>query len=100
MTSYFIQAYAALSLGFWFHTLYRMATSTRGRERLFGVEERIILGIVALATSAGWIVLLPIYGLGRLQLAAERGASSAPSTSCFALATTSSRARCASAICS
>jgi hypothetical protein len=72
MTSYFIWAYAALTLGFWAHTLYRMATTGRRRERLFGLEERILLAIVALFTSSAWILLLPVYGLGRLQVAAER----------------------------
>jgi hypothetical protein len=72
MTNYFIWAYAVLTLGFWIHTLYRMATTGRRRERLFGLEERILLAIVALATSSAWILLLPIYGLGRLQVAAEQ----------------------------
>jgi hypothetical protein len=72
MTTSILWAYAALTLGFWIHTLYRMATTGRRRERLFGFEVRVLLGLVALVTSAGWILLLPIYGLGRLQVAAER----------------------------
>ena len=66
-TIYFLSAYLALTLAFWVHAL-RGISARRGkrrRERLFGVEERVLIAIVALVASAAWIVLLPMAGAAR-----------------------------------
>jgi len=67
-------AYAALTLGFWLHALYdvRVRRRSRRRERLLGVEERVLIAIVALLVSAAWPLLLPIKMGGRARLALER----------------------------
>jgi hypothetical protein len=70
----FITAYAALALGFWVHALRGLSARerSRGRDRLFGLEERILIGMYALVASAAWLLLLPIYLVGWAQLAYER----------------------------
>lgn len=61
-----IVGYVSLALLFWAHALYRL--SSRGpRERLFGLGERILLGIVALGASALWVVFVPIYVAGMVR---------------------------------
>ena len=75
-TTYLLFAYAALTLAFWAHALrgLRAYERARPRERLFGLEQRILIAAVALVASAGWIVLLPIAAAGRAHLAFERHA--------------------------
>ena len=44
-----VSAYVALTLGFWIHALRGMSIRARSRrrERLFGMEERVLIAIVA-----------------------------------------------------
>lgn len=71
MTTQIILAYAAVTAGFWVHSLAKLATSGRRREPLFGLGERVVLAMVALVTAALWGALLPVYAAGRAQLAIE-----------------------------
>ena len=66
MTSSILLGYAAVTGVFWVHALARLAGRER-REPLFGLGERLLLGVVALLTSALWAGLLPVYAAGRAQ---------------------------------
>ena len=66
MTTWIVVAYGAVAAGFWVHALARLVGAGR-REPLFGLGERLLLGIVALLTSALWAGLLPVYAAGRAQ---------------------------------
>src|SRR5687768_9808990 len=67
-TVYLLSAYAALTLVFWAHALRGISSHDRSRRRrrLFGLEERVLIALVALVASAGWIVLLPLAGVARV----------------------------------
>ena len=71
MTTRILLAYGAVTLIFWVYSLVKLATSGRRREPLFGMGEHIVLGVVALVTAAFWGALLPVYAVGRAQLALE-----------------------------
>ena len=75
-TTYLLSVYAALTLVFWGHALLGLRAHDRARRHrpLLGLEERILVVVVALLASAGWIVLLPIAAVGRTRLAYERHA--------------------------
>jgi hypothetical protein len=66
-TIYLLSAYVALTLAFWAHALrgLRAHDRSRRRQRLFGVEERVLIALVALLASSAWIVLLPMAGAAR-----------------------------------
>ena len=66
-TIYFLSAYLALTLAFWAHAMRGLGAHERSRrrERLFGLEERILIAVVALLASSAWIVLLPLAGAAR-----------------------------------
>ena len=66
-TIYFLSVYVALTLAFWAHALRGLRSRGRARrsERLFGVEDRFLIAMVALVASAAWIVLLPMAGAAR-----------------------------------
>ena len=69
IASYVLIAYAGVALGFLAHAIQitLVRARSRRRERLFAVEERLLLGIVALVASVGWPLLLPMQVIGRAQ---------------------------------
>ncbi|MBW3629154.1 MAG: hypothetical protein KY464_07640 [Gemmatimonadetes bacterium] len=68
-TSYVMTAYAAVALAFWMHAAQMMLLRARSRrrERLFALEERLLLAAVALAASLAWPLLLPVQLIARAE---------------------------------
>lgn len=62
-----ILAYATTGLSFFVYSLYHLAVVERKRERWVGGADLVLLGGVALLSSAAWAVLLPVYALGWLR---------------------------------
>ena len=72
MNTSIILGYVALALISWIYSLYRLATRRRRRDPLFGFEEHLLLGGVALLTSALWILFVPVYAVGWAHWAFEQ----------------------------
>jgi len=64
-----ILAYATTGLLFLMHALYRLVAVERPRDRRMDPTDLLLLGGVAVLSSAAWILLLPVYGAGWLRSA-------------------------------
>ena len=64
-------AYGAVTVIFWVSSLLRMAPRARRPEPLFGLGERVLLGVVALLAAALWGALLPAYAVGSARAVLE-----------------------------
>lgn len=64
-----ILAYATTGLLFLVYSLYHLMVVDRRRERWLDGADLVLLGGVAVLSSAAWMLLLPVYGAGWLRSA-------------------------------